>query len=551
MCPRFFESPGEGCERRSRLESAITRADAERAEVELLLSSRKLARANHLGRFLAFVCEKYFEGAASEIKEYSIAVEALGRPPEFDPQVDCIVRVTAHNLRKQLELYYATEGASHAVHVFLPPGHYVPQFVHREDQVSQAGTSEVRGSNGEHSLTTQGHEKASRAGDNGRPPRELNPAVTSNGIKADPGSQAPLLLGPKRLSRAAIAGLTLALCGGLLTVTYLLWTRSSTTKTSLPNSALAASLNVSGAGIYALMGDDRSAFVDQGGLSWLSDRFCSGGEPFHVTGHEIKGTGDQQLFFAGRRGVFHCQYSVPPGIYEVHLLLAETSGLQEASRSVTFSIDGGPSRSVDVVDEAGGDDIATEKIITDVQPQSDGAIHVDFTTAESFANAIEILPGIADHGLPVRIAVRQSAYRDAQGSLWLPDRYFFGGRVSRFGGDLSKLPGAGLYEGHRFGHFHYVIPVAPGATYTLKLHFLEQWFGAPNRGIGGVGSRVFDVSCNGSTLLKNFDIYREAGSEPIVKTFSHIGPTAQGKIELYFTPVVNYPSISAIEVLQE
>jgi hypothetical protein len=59
------------------------------------------------------------------------------------------------------------------------------------------------------------------------------------------------------------------------------------------------------------------------------------------------------------------------------------------------------------------------------------------------------------------------------------------------------------------------------------------------------------VSCNGSVLLKDFDIYREAGSEPLVKTFNGIEPTAQGKIELYFTPSVNYPSISAIEVISE
>jgi hypothetical protein len=52
-------------------------------------------------------------------------------------------------------------------------------------------------------------------------------------------------------------------------------------------------------------------------------------------------------------------------------------------------------------------------------------------------------------------------------------------------------------------------------------------------------------------LLKNFDIYREAGSEPLVRTFPHIEPTAQGKIELYFTPAVNYPSISAIAVISE
>ena len=133
----------------------------------------------------------------------------------------------------------------------------------------------------------------------------------------------------------------------------------------------------------------------------------------------------------------------------------------------------------------------------------------------------------------------------------MPDRYFFGGRLSRFAGDLSKVPDGALYEWHRFGHFHYVVPVATGGKYTLKLYFLEHWFGIQNGGIGGIGSRVFDVYCNGSTLLKGFDIFREAGTEPLVKSFPHIDPTPQGKIEIYFTPSVNYPSVSAIEVIPE
>src|SRR5215813_3741683 len=89
-----------------------------------------LGRTNNLVRLLAFVCEKYFEGAIDQIKEYSIAVHALGRPADFDPQVDTIVRVTAHALRKRLEEYYRTSGADHSVHISLPPGHYVPKFTH-------------------------------------------------------------------------------------------------------------------------------------------------------------------------------------------------------------------------------------------------------------------------------------------------------------------------------------------------------------------------------------------------------------------------------------
>jgi hypothetical protein len=299
------------------------------------------------------------------------------------------------------------------------------------------------------------------------------------------------------------------------------------------------------------VGSDRIAYLDRAGLSWQSDRFCSGGNTFSAAGHTISGNDDAQLFSSGRHGFFKCSYPVQPGIYEVHLLFAETSGLQENSRNVVFSINGGPPKNLDVVDDAGGDDVATTKIYTDVEPAKDGMIHIEFGSPESFVNAIEIIPSLPHRMLPTRIVTGHSAYRDSVDNLWLPDRYFFGGRLSWFPGDLSKVPDNGLYEWHRFGHFHYVIPVATGTTYTLKLHFLEHWFGVQNGGTGGSESRIFDISCNGSMLLKSFDIYREAGSGPLIKTFPHVEPTAQGKIELYFTPILNYPSVSAIEVIPE
>jgi hypothetical protein len=249
-----------------------------------------------------------------------------------------------------------------------------------------------------------------------------------------------------------------------------------------------------------MVGSASTPYIDRGGSIWDSDHFCAGGNSFSVTGHAIQGTEDPQLFSSGRRGVFHCNFPVPPGTYEVHLLFAETSGLQEASRNVAFSINSGPPTNLDVVDDAGGDDIATTKVFTDVAPASDRTIHLEFATAEAFVNAIEILQGAPHHMLPVRIVVGHSPYLDSNGNVWIPDRYFFGGRVSSFGGDLSKLTDGRLYEWHRFGHFHHVVPVATGSKYTLRLCFMEHWFGVQNGGIGGVGSRVFDVSCNGSTL---------------------------------------------------
>jgi hypothetical protein len=533
------------------LQSEISKLQAERAEVGGILSSGVFGRTNNHVRLLTFVCEKYFEGAIDEIKEYSIAVHALGRPESFDPQVDTIVRVTAHALRRRLEDYYRSAGAEHAVHICLPPGHYIPKFIHTSELEATTSESKLEQSQDAHPL-----DKMVSRGNGQVEGQQVHPVPPLQDSGADRVAERHKGEGARIKSGSWTR---LALAAAICVVTVLVptvfvwkkWNAGSGREGSGPT-LVAAAPGFSAAKILRFMAGSPSApYTDHGGATWESDHFCSGGSPFSVTGRAIQGTEDPQLFFSGRRGIFQCNYPVPPGTYELHLLFAETSGLQEASRNVSFSINGGPTNNLDVVDDAGGDDIATTKIFTDVAPAGDGAIHVNFATSEAFVNAIEIVQGSPHRMLPVRIVVGHSPYRDSSGNLWMPDRYFFGGRLSSFAGDLSKVADGRLYEWHRFGHFHYVVPVATGGKYALKLYFLEHWFGVQNGGIGGVGSRVFDVSCNGSMLLKEFDIFGEAGSGPLVKTFQHIEPTPQGKLEIYFTPATNYPSISAIEVIPE
>lgn len=539
------------------MQPAIDKLDAERAEVDELLSSGVFGRTNNPVRLLTFVCEKYFEGAVDEIKEYSIAVHALGRPESFDPQVDTIVRVTAHALRKRLEDYYRSAGAEHPVHICLPPGHYVPKFIHARRLETAGGEATLDEKQNGQSLDRvsspgngrrEGRQHEDRQHSNAAQPPHAPKADEVSGLHDAAVSGSRFRLRPGRAMLAAMLAITVCLLSVLIGKK---WTgRIEREKPPLAQAAVTPDY-ASGKILRAMVGNTSASYIDGAGSKWDSDHFCSGGSSFSVTGHAIQGTEEPRLFSSGRRGVFHCSYPVSPGTYEVHLLFAETSGLQENSRNVGFSINGGPLTNLDVVDDAGGDDIATTKVFTDVAPASDGNIHVDFTTPEAFVNAIEILPGAPHRPLPVRIVVGHFPYTDSSGNVWMPDRYFFGGRLSSFGGGLSEVADGRLYEWHRFGHFHYVVPVATGGKYALKLHFREHWFGVQNGGIGGVGSRVFDVSCNGSMLLRGFDISREAGSEPLVKSFQHIEPTPQGKIEIYFTPAVNYPSISAIEIIPE
>ena len=116
--------------------------EQERREIETVLASASFSRAPSLAQLLTYICNRYFAGDADQIKEYNIAVEALSRPAEFDQKKDSIVRVEAHRLRRRLREYYATEGASHAIHIVVPSGQYVPRFVPREVELTPEGNSD-------------------------------------------------------------------------------------------------------------------------------------------------------------------------------------------------------------------------------------------------------------------------------------------------------------------------------------------------------------------------------------------------------------------------
>jgi hypothetical protein len=81
-----------------------------------------------LKRFLQYICAKDIEGKADQIHEYSIAVEALGRPADYSPTGDSSVRTRAHALRQKLHEYYELEDIDAEIRIDVPKGGYNPHF---------------------------------------------------------------------------------------------------------------------------------------------------------------------------------------------------------------------------------------------------------------------------------------------------------------------------------------------------------------------------------------------------------------------------------------
>jgi TolB-like protein len=102
-----------------------------RAEFKRVTSSEVFRGSPQLTAFLSFVVEATLGGESDRIKGYTIAVEALGRGGDFDPQTDPIVRVEATRLRRALDRYYSGLGANSRVVIMLTRGSYVPDFIYR------------------------------------------------------------------------------------------------------------------------------------------------------------------------------------------------------------------------------------------------------------------------------------------------------------------------------------------------------------------------------------------------------------------------------------
>ena len=97
--------------------------------MEQVLNSTTLSRSDQLRSFLRYVCERTLAGNGKEINEYSVAVEALGKPPDFSPGADSSVRRCAYELRQKLHKYYLEERPDAAIRIELPKGSYAPLFV--------------------------------------------------------------------------------------------------------------------------------------------------------------------------------------------------------------------------------------------------------------------------------------------------------------------------------------------------------------------------------------------------------------------------------------
>src|SRR5215831_16961971 len=99
-------------------------SDKLQGQIDRILQSETFHSSVVLRRLLKFLADKTASGEADELKEYVIGIDALGKPPSYDPRQDAIVRLHIGRIRQKLGEYYRDEGKEDPVVIELPKGRF-------------------------------------------------------------------------------------------------------------------------------------------------------------------------------------------------------------------------------------------------------------------------------------------------------------------------------------------------------------------------------------------------------------------------------------------
>lgn len=181
----------------------------------------------------------------------------------------------------------------------------------------------------------------------------------------------------------------------------------------------------------------------------------------------------------------------------------------------------------------------------------------------------KILKPVENYNYLYRLNCGGSEYKDVHGNLWLKDQqvtkntnYGSSSWTAAFPGipdffasqrrTFSPIKGTQdwkLFQSFRYGRdqltFSFNIP--EDGEYLIEMYFIEPWLGVGG-GINSEKMRLFDVAINNKTVLKDLDIWREAGTNSLLKKTVKVFVKG-GKLTVSFPQVkAGQALISAIAV---
>lgn len=102
--------------------------DEIREQVSRILASQYFSKSKHYPAMLQYVVTKALDGREEDIKERTLGIEVFHRPPDYDTNLDPVVRITAGEIRKRLAQYYRDPNHETELNINIPSGSYLPEF---------------------------------------------------------------------------------------------------------------------------------------------------------------------------------------------------------------------------------------------------------------------------------------------------------------------------------------------------------------------------------------------------------------------------------------
>lgn len=116
-----------------------------RTELESVLADALFVRSPVLARLLTYLVETTLDGNGKGLKSYAVAVDGLGRNPDFDSQADASARVQVGRLRRLLDNFYNSTGSHHSRRLLIVSGSYEVRLVgHDRSDASHLPVSPIK-----------------------------------------------------------------------------------------------------------------------------------------------------------------------------------------------------------------------------------------------------------------------------------------------------------------------------------------------------------------------------------------------------------------------
>ena len=99
-----------------------------RLQLEKIVSDGRFAASKRYPQLLRYIVEQTLAESDDNLKERTLGIEVFHRPPDYDTNLDPVVRLCAAEVRKRLAQYYQPPAHAGELRIELNPGSYVPVF---------------------------------------------------------------------------------------------------------------------------------------------------------------------------------------------------------------------------------------------------------------------------------------------------------------------------------------------------------------------------------------------------------------------------------------